>query len=411
LRILFLSDNFPPEVNAPASRTFEHCLEWVRAGHEVTVITCAPNFPAGRVFKGYRNRLRQVEMHNGIRIVRVWSFVSANEGFALRVIDYMSYMVSATVAALFERRPDVVAGTSPQFFAACAAWMVAAIKRRPFVFELRDLWPESIKAVGAMRDSPAIRLLERIEMFLYRRARLIVSVTHGFKDTLTRRGIDPRKITIVTNGADLSRFRPRPPDPALRRQLGLGDDDFVIGYIGTHGMAHGLSTLLAAAAQLQDHPLGRRCHFIFLGDGAEKKKLVEQARSLGLRNVRFLDSVTKDEVVRFWTLLNVSVMHLLRNELFSVVIPSKLFESMAMGVPVLSSVPGETQRLIETNRVGIPFKAEDPDDLVRAILQLLEHPDELAALRQQCIAAAPKFDRHRLAQDMLAQLANCAHED
>ena len=189
MNILLLYDNFPPEVNAPASRTYEHCLQWVRAGHQVTVITCVPNFPAGKVFPGYRNKLWQVESMGGIRVIRVWSFITANEGFALRILDFLSFMLSAGIAGLFVRRPDVVIGTSPQFFTACAACFLGWVRRRPFVFELRDIWPESIKAVGAMGDSLAIRLLERLEMFLYRRARLIVSVTEGFRDTLARRGI------------------------------------------------------------------------------------------------------------------------------------------------------------------------------------------------------------------------------
>ena len=219
MHILFLSDNFPPEVNAPASRTHEHCRHWADAGHRVTVVTCAPNFPKGRVFDGYRNAPWQRETIDGIRVIRVWSYVTANEGFARRVLDYLSYMATATVAGLFVRRVDVVVGTSPQFFTACAAWAVSACKRVAFVFELRDLWPESIKAVGAMQESAAIRWLERVEMFLYRRATRIVSVTHSFRRTLGARGIDMAKIDVVTNGVDTTRFSPRPKDADLVRQF------------------------------------------------------------------------------------------------------------------------------------------------------------------------------------------------
>jgi len=181
MHILFLTDNFPPEVNAPASRTFEHCREWVRSGEQVTVITCAPNFPKGRVYDGYRNRIWQTEDMDGVRVVRVWSYVTANEGFTKRILDYQSFMVSATIAAIFVPRVEVVIGTSPQFFTVCAAWAVSALKRIPFVFELRDIWPESIKAVGALQDSALLRLLEHIELFLYRHADRIVSVTRSFR--------------------------------------------------------------------------------------------------------------------------------------------------------------------------------------------------------------------------------------
>src|SRR5665213_446138 len=170
LRILFLTDNFPPEVNAPANRTFENCREWVRAGNRVTVVTCAPNFPKGRVFDGYRNRLWQTEEMDGIRVVRVWSYVTANEGFLRRTLDYASFMVMAIIVAPWLRKADIVVATSPQFFTACAGYAVGLLKRAPFVFELRDLWPESIRAVGAMRQSTVLDMLERIELFLYRKS-------------------------------------------------------------------------------------------------------------------------------------------------------------------------------------------------------------------------------------------------
>ena len=181
MHILFLSDNFPPEVNAPASRSHEHCRQWVAAGEQVTVITCAPNFPHGRVFPGFRNRFWQEEVVDGIRVIRVWTYISANEGFIKRVLDYQSYMLAAILAAFFVRRVDVVIATSPQFFTAVAGWAVGALKRIPYVFELRDLWPESIKAVGAMQAGPVLAWLEKLELFLYRRAQRIVSVTHAFR--------------------------------------------------------------------------------------------------------------------------------------------------------------------------------------------------------------------------------------
>ena len=170
MHILFLTDNFPPEVNAPASRTHEHCREWVKAGHQVTVITTAPNFPTGRVFAGFRNRLYAREELDGIQVVRVWTYITANEGFLKRSLDYISFAVAAVLAGLFTRRFDVVVGTSPQFFTACAAWFLGFLRRRPFVFELRDLWPESIRAVGVMKSGRVLDLLEKVELFLYRRS-------------------------------------------------------------------------------------------------------------------------------------------------------------------------------------------------------------------------------------------------
>lgn len=221
MHILFLTDNFPPEVNAPASRTFEHCREWVKAGHRVTVITGAPNFPKGKVYEGYKNKLWQREEMSGINVIRVGTYITANEGFVKRTLDYMSFMASGFLASLFVKKVDIVVGTSPQFFTVCAAYVTGMFKRVPWVFELRDIWPESIRVVGAMKDSKLLDALERLELFLYRKADAIVSVTHAFKDTLIRRGVDGSKIHVITNGVDISRFNPRSKDAELVERYGL----------------------------------------------------------------------------------------------------------------------------------------------------------------------------------------------
>ena len=202
MHILFLTDNFPPEVNAPASRTFEHCREWVKQGVNVTVVTCAPNFPEGRVFDDYRNRLWSREVMDGIDVIRVWSYITSNSGFMRRTLDYMSFMVSAVVASLFVARFDLVVGTSPQFFTACAARMVSWLRGAPWVFELRDLWPESIRAVGAMKEGRMFERLERLELSLYDSADRIVSVTNSFRENLVDRGVDRNKIHVVTYGME-----------------------------------------------------------------------------------------------------------------------------------------------------------------------------------------------------------------
>ncbi len=407
MHILFLSDNFPPEVNAPASRTFEHCREWVRAGHRVSVVTCVPNFPKGRVFAGYRNRLWQHEEMDGIRVVRVWSYIAANEGFVKRVADYLSFMAMATLAALFIRKADIVVGTSPQFFTAVAAWLVATAKRVPWVFELRDIWPESIRTVGAMKPSRLLDMLEVFELFLYRRASAVVSVTHSFRDNLIARGIEGGKIHVVTNGVDTSRFIPREKDTALLRELGF-EGKFVAGYVGTHGMAHALDTILDAARLMQDSAEGNAFRFLLLGDGSNKPALVARARDYGLSNVVFVDTVPKDEVVRYWSVLDVSIIHLRKTPLFETVIPSKLFECMGMGIPVLHGVRGESADIVTREAVGLTFEPENAADLCRCLAELQREPDTLHRLRSNGPAAAAKYDRRVLAHEMLDILERVA---
>ncbi len=401
MHILFLSDNFPPEVNAPASRTHEHCRLWAAAGHRVTVITCAPNFPKGQLFPGYKNALWQTEMMDGIRVVRVWSHITTGTGMRARFMDYNSYVVMAGLASLFVGRVNVVVGTSPQFFTAIGAWIIGMVKRCPWVFELRDIWPESIKAVGEMQNSPkALRWLENIEMFLYRRANRIVSVTHSFRRALGARGIDMGKIDVVTNGVDVSRFKPRAKDERLLRELGL-QGRFVAGYIGTHGMAHALETLLQAAQQVKALPGGDEFRFLFLGDGTRKEGLKQQAQEMGLDNVVFVDSVPKEEVVRYWSLLDVSIIHLRRTELFTTVIPSKLFECMGMGLPVLHGVAGESAEIVEREGVGRVFEPENVGQLVDGLVALRNDPALRESLKQQGLQAALRYDRKNLGMEML----------
>jgi len=405
VRILFLSDNFLPEVNAPATRLYEHAIRWVRAGHEVTVITCAPNFPEGKLFAGYRNAWRQVEMLDGIRVVRVKTYITANEGFLRRTLDYVSFMLMATVMSIFERRPDVVVATSPQFFCAIAGWMVSVMKRRPFIFELRDLWPASIIAVGAMKKSLVIRLLEKLELFLYRRATCIVSVTEAFREDLVSRGIPREKIEVVLNGVDLGRYGVRPRDAELAREFGLGGK-FVAGYIGTHGMAHALPKVLEAAERLLHR---EEIVFLFAGAGAERARVEQIVAERGLRNVRLVPRQPKERMPVLWSLCDLSIVPLRNTPVFATVIPSKIFESMGMGVPILISLPeGEATGIIRRTGAGVCLPPEDPEAMAEAIAHLANNPDELARLRDRARSSAQQFSRDVLAERMLDVLVATA---
>jgi glycosyltransferase involved in cell wall biosynthesis len=398
MRILFLTDNFPPEGNAPATRTYEHAVRWVSAGHEVTVITGAPNFPEGVLFPGYRNAWYGVEDMDGIRVVRVKTYITANEGFLRRTLDYMSFMASGFLAGLFESRPDVVIGTSPQFFTVCAAWVLSVFRRRPFVFELRDLWPASIKAVGAMREGRLLRALEGLELFLYRRAAAIVTVTETFKRELVARGIDGSKIHTVINGVDLDRYSPRPKDPELTRELGL-EGKLVVAYVGTHGMAHALHRVLEAAEVLRAR---EDIAFLFVGSGAQRDALVAQGEAMGLPNVSFVARQPKEAMPRYWSLCDVSLVHLKDDPLFRSVIPSKIFESMGMGLPILLAQPeGEAAEIVRSTGAGDVVRPEQPAELAAAVEYLADDGAARAALAAASAAAARSFSRDRQAERML----------
>ncbi|MEZ9018104.1 glycosyltransferase family 4 protein [Vibrio lentus] len=399
MHILFLTDNFPPEGNAPATRTYEHAIRWVKAGHKVTVITCAPNFPEGKVFDGFKNSWYQTHDLDGINVVRVKTFITANEGFVKRILDYMSFMVTGFIAGLFQKKPDVIVATSPQFFCVCAGWALSAIRRKPFVFELRDIWPASITAVGAMKDSFAIRILEKIEMFLYKQADAIVSVTHAFKKELIERRVDGSKIEVVLNGVDLSKYEPQDKDTELAKQYGL-EGKFVAGYIGTHGMAHGLEHIVSVAERLQHDD---NIRIVFAGGGAARQKVVDLVQQKGLKNVVLIDRQPKEMMPKLWSLCDVSLVPLVNSELFKTVIPSKIFECMGMGIPTIMSVPeGEATAIIRETNSGLVVKSESVDQITAAILKLHEDQELYQQVRTCSIEAAPKFSRDIMAADMVS---------
>jgi glycosyltransferase involved in cell wall biosynthesis len=344
----------------------------------------------------------------GIRVIRVWSYMTGNEGFALRILDFMSFMLSGFIAALIVRKPDVIVGTSPQFFTAVAAWAAGAVKRKPFVFELRDIWPESIRAVGAMEQSRALDLLQQMELFLYRRAAAVVSVTHSFKRNLVARGIAGDKIHVVTNGVDNGRFHQMPKDSALAAELNV-EGCFVAGYIGTHGMAHALDTLLDAAAILQDDPQTQHIRILFLGHGAARDELMVRAADMGLTNVIFRASVPRDAVPGYWSLLDVALIHLRRTELFTTVIPSKMFECMGMGIPIILGVKGEAADIIGQSGAGTIIEPENSLQLAEQLKFLSGEPQLLKEMSSAGVVAAKTYDRAALAQSMLAILQKVAN--
>lgn len=368
MKILFLTHYFPPEVNAPATRTYEHCKQWIKNGHEVTVVTCAPNHPKGRVYPGYTNKLFQRESIDGISVIRLWTYVTANEGFVKRTLNYISYLFAVVFAIPFLPKTDVVVSTSPQFFCGLAGYFVKLFKCARWVLEIRDLWPESIIAVGAITNNSIISVLEYIEKKAYQKADHIVVVTDSFKTFIVAKGISSDKITIIKNGVDLSFYRPEEIEANDVFDLKL-DSRFVASYFGTHGMAHHLETILEAAEILSERD---DIVFVLVGDGAEKHKLLEIKRKKNLQNVIMLEQQGKDKMPNLWALSDVSLVLLKKSDLFKTVIPSKIFESMAMKKPIILGVEGEVKGMITEGESGICIEPENAEELAEAVLELAE---------------------------------------
>ncbi len=368
MKILFIGNNFPPETAPLAQRLYEHARQWVDDGHAVSVMTDVPNFPEGVVYAGYSNRYSRETM-DGIDVVRVPLYVTKNAGTLKRIASFISFMASVIwYSRKVRTRPDVVVASSPQFFSAIAGLVVARFKRAPYILEIRDLWPESIVAVDAMPRNAIIRFFERIERYLYVKADHIVVVTNAFKRFIVDKGIDPEKITVLKNGADLETYG-RPLDGAeverIRDEFGLRGK-FVASYIGTIGMAHRADILLEAAQRCTDPNIV----FLVMGTGAERDALAARHAALQVPNFRLIDKQPRERVAYFLALSDVCVVHLKATPLFRTVIPSKLFEAMAMRKPILLGVEGESRELVEEADAGIVFTPEDVEGLVAGVERL-----------------------------------------
>lgn len=378
LKILLISQYFPPEMGALAARSYEHSLRWVQMGHHVTVICGTPNYPDGKIYGGFHNCLFQRQNVNGIEVIRTWVLPKPNRNAWERISNYISFFITAVLGGIRSSKPDIVIGSSPQLLIALAAYVIARIKRVPFVFEVRDLWPESIAASGPTSNKRLIRALTAIANFLYQRADKIVVVTQPFKEYLGRmRGIDEGKIAVIPNGIDLAAFGSKGHGCGdIRRECAV-EGEFVVSYIGNIGAAHGIGTVLEAAAGLREE---KDIVFLLVGDGAEREKLEEERDHRELDNVIFVGRRPKEEVPAFLEASDVSLVLLRKREVFKTVIPTKMLESMAMAKPIVLGVEGEAKRIIEEAGAGLPIAPESPAELVDAIRRLRGNPVLRASL-------------------------------
>jgi colanic acid biosynthesis glycosyl transferase WcaI len=363
-------------MGAPAGRAAELSRLWVEDGHEVTVLTGFPNHPTGIVPPEYRRKFRRLvtrETYSGINLVRTWLLPFPNRKAYERMLSYSSFCISSATTGMFLDRPDLVIATSPQLLVGLSGWWLARHHGVPFVFEVRDLWPESLAAVGmSIRNSALHRSLARIAGFLYRNCDRVVVVTPAFKEYLIQHWRVPEeKIVVVENGVDTNLFSRLVSNVALRRELGA-EDKFVAAYVGTIGNAHGLETLLDAASRLREK--APRVLFLLVGEGAEKARIISLAHSRGLTNVRFVDQQPREKIPDYIRASDACLVLLKRAELFKTVLPTKMLEFMSCARPVILGVDGHARTVMEQANAGIFITPEDPAALADAILRLAADP-------------------------------------
>ena len=417
MKILFFSHYYTPEGNAPATRVSALCERWVKAGHDVTVVTCPPNVPNGIVYDGYANK-RTSEVINGVKVERVKLYIAANKGAVKRVLNYVSYFVKSLLAAMRLPKPDVVIATSPQIFCGYVGVWYKLLRRVPLVMEIRDIWPESMFAVGANVPKIGIWMLEIIEKAMYRKCDKLVTVGQGYFDRLAEKGVSKEKMSIVMNGTDLAVYSPREKNMELLKKYGL-DGKFVVSYIGTVGMACGLEVVLDAAEKLahlqsqansEDSASLRLCVkkdvvFVIVGDGAHREQLEVEAKKRGLANVVFTGRQPKSSMPDWVSSSDANLVHLKKTELFTTVMPSKIFESAGCKRPIIMGVDGYAKKLVMDAKAGLDMVPENAGSLVECVNRLASDPALCATLGENAYNnIAQVHNRDKQAEDYLKVL-------
>jgi glycosyltransferase involved in cell wall biosynthesis len=400
-KILVVCHYYPPEIGAPQARIGDLSRFWAQTGADVTVLTGMPNHPTGVVPAEYRGIKRCVERTHGVKVVRTWLYATANEGILKKTLGHFSFMATSVLFGFTKvGRPDVVMVSSPTFFSIFSGWLIAKLKRARLIVEIRDLWPAIFVELGVLTNKQVIWLLERIELFFYRSADHVVTVTEGFREDLIRRGIPADRVTTITNGVDLDVFQPAEADPAVRRKLGVKTSETLALYIGAHGISHGLTSVADAASRLEADGI----HLAFVGDGAAKQKLVNHVAELHVDNITLLPSVPRDEVPPIVNAADICIVPLRDLALFSSFIPSKIFEFLGAGKAVVGAVRGEPARILR-NAGATVVDPEDPIALAEAILELAKDPERRAAQATAGrLYVAEHFDRRKLATRYLELL-------
>lgn len=408
MRILYLSQYFPPEVGATQTRAYEMAQGLIRAGHQVTVIAEVPNHPSGIIPPAYRGKLYERAGLDGLEVMRVWVKTSSVKTFRTRMAFYLSYMLMAIIAGLLWVRGkyDLIYATSPPLFVGAAAVLLSYLRRTPLVFEVRDLWPESAVALGELSNPRAIALAEWVERLCLHRAEQVVVVTKGIIENLLRRGYSLEKLTLISNGANAELFQYQPEaGQALRQQLGLSEK-FVVMYAGVHGIAQGLEIIIKTAEHLSNQP---DIHFVFVGEGPVKSEIVTLAQAAALKNITFHPEVPRQQMPNFLSAANVALIPLRRVSLFQGALPSKMFDAWACQCPTLVMVEGEARQVVTDIKAGVFVEPENPLALAEAILKLKNNPAQLQQMGVNGREAVLKYySRQALAEQLVHLLEQVA---
>lgn len=402
MKILFITQYFPPEPEPGGYRIFDFAKQLVRKGHHVAVITGMPSYPTGCLSQEYRTKVYLREEVEGVHVIRGYVYPASSKAFSKRLLGFATFVCSSVIIGFLERaRYDIVYGTSPPLFNGLSTYVISRFAvGTPFVFEVRDLWPETAVVLGMLRNSVPVKLAERLEKFLYHKADCIVTVTGGIRQRLISRGFVQDKIHVITNGVDVDAFRPQWADDNIWQDADL-KGRFIVTYAGTHGACQGLEVVLDAATTLATYDDIR---FLFVGDGAEKDRLIQLRNERRLNNVIFLDIQQKERMPRVWAMSNVCLVSLKKLDLFRAALPTKMFEGMACARPILLAVDGEARELVKRAKAGICVEPGNSQQIAEAVMTLYNNPQLCANLGKNGGDFVTRYFSREILTDRLEKL-------
>jgi glycosyltransferase involved in cell wall biosynthesis len=399
MKIVVISHYFPPEIGAPSARLYEMAKHWVELGNEVHVVTCFPNHPTGIIPEEYRDLKYMYEEMHGIHVHRNYVYATPNKGFIKKTLGHISFMFSSVLISMRKiKNPDVIITSSPTFFSIFSGYWFSLRKKASFILEIRDLWPAAMIELGVMKEGFITKTLEKMELFFYRKSKRLIMVTKSFKENVVNRGIDSNKVHVITNGVNQELFYPKQKNKDIINKYNL-NNKFVISYVGAHGISQNLSTILRVAKRLEND---KDIQFLFIGEGAEKDKLKQIASEQQLNNVTFVNSQPKEMVPEFYNTSDIALIPLKDIELFKTFIPSKMFEIMSCGVPIVASVDGESADILNESKAAEVVKPDDPEQIMQAILKLKSDQLLLEKLQKNGPAFVEQnYSRRKLAEQYL----------
>jgi glycosyltransferase involved in cell wall biosynthesis len=396
MHILFITQYFSPEIGAASERLTGLAFNLSRLGYKVIVITGFPNYPFGMVYPDYKKKLFMQEEINGVRIIRVWFYTTKKTGAVARLLNYLSFMFSSILAGILTKRADFVVATSGPIFTALAGYILSIFKKSCFIFDVRDIWPERIYAGTDIKRGFLIKTLEKLEIFLYKKATKIVAVTNGVRDNIVSKVAHTDKVKVITNGVNTGIFSPHPVNRSLAERLGINEDKFIAIYVGTLGLLQDLHLIIACAEKLRIY---KDILFLIVGGGAKRDEFIGMVKENNLTNVRVIQPVLHAELCDYINLADIGINANTNHPHNNMAIPVKMFPYMACAKPVLLANVGEIASLVERYNVGMCVPPGDAEAFTTAILKFYNNRE----LCKLCGENGYRLVRERFSMDKLAR--------